>query len=149
MSLHSPLRSLLLSWSEVTSLLTLNPNSNDYPIRPERLHQTDKLPAIEIAIPNEDLENDLQGKQIASTSTIVISCISTDFAQAEAIATAILTRNTNPSTGLKGFQGTAGTINLDGCNVTNLARGYAKLPDGSDSGEYVVEIHVEIWTRFP
>ena len=147
MSLQTALRTLLNSWAEVTSLLPTNATSNDKPIRPERLHQSDPLPAIEIAIPNEDMENDLQGKQNASQATVVLSCIALDVLVAEAISTAILTRNQNPPTGLLGYTGPAGDLQLDDVNVTSLKRGYAKLPDGSDSGEYVVEIHAEIWTR--
>jgi hypothetical protein len=147
MSLHGPLRSLLLSWSEVTSLMTVNPQSGDYPIRPERLHRSDPLPAIEISQPDEVFEDDLAGDQSASESTVAISVICTDAAVANTLADAILTRNTTPKTGLMGFTGTAGTKYIDGVHVEKIHRGYAPLPDGNDSGEYVVAIVCKIWTR--
>ena len=146
MSLHTPLRTLLSSWSEVTSLLTHNPKSNDLPIRPERLHQTDDLPAIEIAIPNEEFEDDLAGNQNASTSTVLITVVSAQVDQANTIADAILTRGTNPPTGLLGFTGSAGSKMLNSVDLLTRKSGYARNPDGSDSGEYVVVLTFEIWS---
>lgn len=153
-SLHAPLRALLESWSQVTDLLTVNPTSNDLPIRPERLFQTDKLPGIEISQPKEVFDDDLDGDQSRSVSDVIISVISTNFDEVNALADAISKRKAPDNvgerpTGLGGYSGPAGNLFLQGVSIKEIHRGVAPQPDGSDSAEYVASIICEISARVP
>ena len=148
MALHATIRTLILTWSDVTNFLTRNDKSNDYPIRPERLNETDRFPALEIAQPNETIITDLEGETLASDSTVVVSVIDTDVVRANQIADALVLKQTKSTPGLHGFSGQVGNIFLDDICVDTIKRAYAANLDGSDTGQYVVSIFCTVRARF-
>lgn len=148
MSLHEPIRTLILTWADVTNLLTRNEKSDDYPIRPERLNETDRSPAIEIAQPNETIITDLDSELLASDSSVVVSVIDTDVVRANQIADALVFQQTKTTPGLHGFSGQIGDVVLHDISVDTIKRAFAANLDGSDTGQYVVSIFCTVRARF-
>lgn len=147
MALYSPLRALINSWSEVTTLLTTNPESNDKPIRPERLFESDQLPAITIEHPDEEFEDDLQTDQSRTESKIIINVVDEDVETVNTIIEKLLSRGTSPPTGLIGYRGTTGGTYIDNISIEKIRRRFWTLPDGSETGEYVASIHCTVCIR--
>lgn len=138
MSLKSDLRALFLADAGIAAVIGTNTKSGDKCIRPERLYESDVLPAIEIHVEDTATQNDLSGDSGTSNPVVVISSIANTQAGAEALRDAV-------SSKLEPFIGATATGHIGGVFHLKDRGAWQPYEDGSDEGEFVEESHFRIW----
>lgn len=79
-------------------------------IKPDELLQTDPLVSISIEVIEKNYDNDLSGTASLAGAIVVVTSSSTDKAEAQRIADAIQTNDTDPGTGMAGCTVTTGFL---------------------------------------
>ena len=133
------IRTLLLAFSEVTSLVEdrIRPHAADS-------EDTDR-DLILLHLPDGDKDLLLDGKAGAFNADLVIQARSTNKARAAAIAAAIRTQNTDPSSGLDGYSGPAGTGEIIEASAVQISEFESDDDDADDNGFYYAETTFSIW----
>lgn len=136
MTLGEAIRAKLLTLGAVTAITST--------IRPDELMQGDRLPAIIISVDEEEPQNDLDGHGGLVDATVTISAIDSNPTRARLLAEAIRINGTNPGTGLAGFSGTAGSLEIDAI-LNRKSSGFVPLGDGSEDGYFSVDSIYTVW----
>jgi hypothetical protein len=128
----------------------------DMPIRPFKLAQSDNLncgPAVIIAPQTEEHANDLSGRGGLVEWIGFIRCVALKFHDCRRLAEAIRSNDTDPGTGLAGFNlveygpvivpladgtGTA-EFEIDVATYDKKDFAFIFQTDGSDAGDYVID----------
>jgi len=136
-------RDFLLTRTAVTAIVAKHPTAGDPCIRPDTLHEKDQLPAIVITVEEEDYHNDLSAKSGLARAMLTISCLAATRRDSRLLAEAVRVNGTNPGTGLAGFKGLAGGLQihaqLNGSQTAFVAQG-----DKSDQGWYATDAAYEV-----
>ena len=136
MTVQEVIRAKLLTMAAVTAITST--------IRPDRLQQHDRLPAIMIEVPKKEYQNDLLGTGGLVNATVMISGISSNRTLADSIGEAIRINGTNPGTGLAGFTGTVEGLKINAILTMQETKEYA-FDDGKDSGFFSCDSTYEVW----
>lgn len=99
MALEATLRTFLKTLDTVTAIVG---TGDDARIRPDRLEETDTLPAIIIEVDDEDPENSLDGLGGLVYADVNIQCRAFEKEDARALAEAVRVNGTDPGTGMAG-----------------------------------------------
>lgn len=136
MTIEDDIRTVLLTFSEVTDLVGAGASAR---IRPDRLHHDDDetLQHVIIEVDNETPQNGLDGLGGLLYSEVTLRCRGRTKALARALAEAIRLNGTDPGTGLAGY---AGTVNSHTLNAVLDDQTTAFEPDepGRDEGMYTI-----------
>lgn len=125
------IRALLLLWDEVTDYV-------DDRIRPEAFHSDDEqLAAVKLELTDGRQQNFLDRSAVLIDGVLMITCRSTNAATVNAIAEAIRSRNTDPSAGLDGYSGSAGTGTLLSAERTEFETGRELDEDGDETDNFL------------
>lgn len=139
-TVEANLRTLLLTFSGVTSMVGTGDAAR---IRPDRLHQDDdKIPSgkggVIIEIDSEDPLNDLSGVGGRVYANVNIKCRAATKAVARALAESIRSNDTDPGTGLSGYNGTPNSDEID-VVLEDMTTSFAPAGEGSDQGYYDID----------
>lgn len=139
-TVEANLRTLLLTFSGVTSLVGTGDAAR---IRPDRLHQDDdKIPTdkggVIIEVDSETPLNDLAGVGGRVYADVNIKCRSATKAVARALAESIRSNDTDPGTGLAGYNGTPDSDEIDAV-LEDTTPSFTPAGEGSDQGYYDVD----------
>lgn len=143
--IEDAVRAFLLTRTAVVYLLGTHSEAGDPSIRPDRLHQKDRLPGIAIVVEEEDHLNDLSGKGGLVQATLIVSCLATTRRASRQLAEAVRTNGTDPGTGLAGYRGAAGSISEIHAQLNNSQTNYVPLKVDSDEGIYSTDATYEVW----
>lgn len=138
MTLKADLRTLLLADATIAGLIGTHEKSGDACIRPERLFEKDRLPAIEMHTEKDAAVNDLTGAGRERNVQMVLSCIGIRQSDAEGLA-AEVRRVLEP------FVGATTTGSLGGIWWIAERGAWAPYGDGTDDGEFVQECTLKLW----
>lgn len=130
MTIEEAIRAHLLTLTAVTAITST--------IRPGELQQSDALPAITIGVKSKKSFTDLSGKGGLVSAILMVSSISSRESGATGLAEAIRVNGTDPGTGLAGFRGTAGSLQIH-ATLTEDAVNYYAYEDGKDAGFFACE----------
>jgi len=135
------IRSLLLLMSDLTDVV----GSRIRREGPEAADEND--PVVILELPDGEQINTLADGGFCFAD-LVVRCRSTDIVEADAMAETVRTNNTDPSTGLDCFRGTAGNAAVIQCERTQFGTTELQDDDGDDSGVFeswaVYSIHYEV-----
>lgn len=106
-------------------------------IRPDQLDEADVLPAIIVAVDDEEQQNDLDGDGGLVKSTIAVMCMAPLRRDSRALAEHV-------RLSLAGFAGTAGSSTIRAV-MNGSATTYTPKGDGNDSGFYTTEQEYTVW----
>jgi hypothetical protein len=139
-TVEANLRTLLLTFSGVTTLVGTGDAAR---IRPDRLHQdADKIPVgkggVIIEVDNEAPLNDLSGVGGRVYADVNLKCRAASKAVARALAESIRSNDTDPGTGLAGYNGTPDADEIDAV-LEDMTTSFTPAGDGSDQGYYDVD----------
>lgn len=137
-------RDFLLTRAAVTAIVATHPTASGPCIRPDRLHERDRLPAIVITVDEEEYQNDLSGKGGLARATLTISCMADSRRVSRQLAEAVRVNGTNPGTGLAGYKGTVSGVGIH-AQLNSAQTAYASLDEKSDEGWYATEAVYEVW----
>lgn len=132
MALEATLRTFLKTLGTVTAIVG---TGDDARIRPDRLEETDTLPAIIIEVDSEDPENSIDGKGGLVYADVNIQCRAFEKEDARALAEAVRVNGTDPGTGM------AGTSQDDFHAVLESTSAALFIPEdaASQNGYFVVD----------
>jgi hypothetical protein len=99
MAIEATLRTFLKTLGTVTAIVGAG---NAARIRPDRLGESDTLPAIIIEVDGEDPENSLDGRGGLVYANVNIQCRAFEKEDARALAEAVRINGTDPGTGMAG-----------------------------------------------
>ena len=135
-SVESAIRQLLLGIPAVTSRVG---NGDSARIRPYVLDEKDdtELPSVILEVNSDNLLQTLDGKEGRSMVSLLVHCRSKQLKQAHELAEAVRTGDTVPATGLAGYTGPAGGLNIDAWRVRRTVSS-VPIDDGSDTFIYTV-----------
>lgn len=137
------LRALLLADDDINAALGTNPKSSDKCVRPDRLRESDRLPAIEIETKSSGqelrlaLDGDADSQAARTIFRVVASSRSGSDALAETVRQYLDSIDESATTG--------GTV--EGVDVLGISYQFFPLADGSDGGEYTSDIECVVWSR--
>lgn len=135
--IEKDLRTFLLTLDAVTALVGAR-------IRPMRIEQDDDLPAIVITDVTEEPDNDLNGNGGLVLATVNVMAIAETLEGARDLAEAIRLNGTDPGTGLAGYSGPAGDLDVKAWLKTRQSSIILADDSGQDSDWYIVESIYEI-----
>ena len=125
------IRSLLLLWDELTDFV-------DDRIRPDAFHSTDEnLPALMLELTDGTQLNALDRTAAIVDASLQITVRAPLASQAAAIAEIIRSRNTDPSTGLDGYTGSAGSGTLLSAERQSFSNGKEIDQNGDETANYL------------
>ena len=106
------------------------------------IDQGESLPAICVTVPDEGLVSgedgvDLSGQGTLFEADVEVICFARTLSEARNIAELVRDNNTNPGTGLNGFEGDAGAGEFFAVH-TRSETGEEPPPSGEGSGRYYV-----------
>jgi len=133
--IEESLRRLLITFDAVTAIVGSGSAAR---IRPDRLHESDTLPAVVIEVDDEDHANDLDGLGGLVHAAVNVKCRAATKSRARALAAAVARNGTSPGTGLAGYSGAAGDQTIDGI-LEHETTSYHDDDDGDDQGYYDVD----------
>jgi len=143
--LEESLRTLLKTFDAVTALVG---GATAPRIRPDRLDESDTLPAIIIEVDDEEQLNDLSGTGGLVRAPVNLVCRAATKAAARLLARAVRTNNTDPGTGLAGYSGAAGEQTIHAV-LDDETPSYTPAGDGRDDGHYDVNLDFTIMFNEP
>jgi len=147
MTVEADLRTLLLSFgSAITDKVG---TGNAARIRPDRLHEEDDdtQAAIIVEVDNERPLNTLDGKGGRRYADVTLRCRARTKAAARALAESVRTKDTDPGTGLAGYNGTVSGTEYDAV-LDDEQTSFSPAADGSDQGWYdVFSNYVVTWAE--
>lgn len=106
-------------------------------IRPDRFHKQDNYPGISIEVDDEDHLNGLDGKGGLVYSEVTVRCRAATRKAARQLAEAVRTNNTDPGTGLAGYDGNVNGHQFD-AYLEDEQVSFTSKRAGSDQGWYDV-----------
>lgn len=124
-------RSLLLLWDDLTNVVGER-------IRPESFHSTDENePALMLELTEGSQQNFLERSSAVIDATLMITARAPLAAQVAEIAEIIRSRNTDPSTGLDGYSGSAGGGYILSAERQSFSNGKEVGQDGDETNNYI------------
>lgn len=125
------LRSLLLLWPEVTGIV-------DDRIRPNVFHSTDgNDAALRLELVDGNQTNFLDRSGACVDGVLQITARDPLATGAAELAEYVRSRGTNPSTGLDGYSGSAGSGNLLSAERVGFTTGREVDDDGNETGNFL------------
>jgi hypothetical protein len=125
------IRSLLLLFDPVTNIV-------DDRIRPNGFHSTDENePALMLELIDGNQINPLDRTAVIVDGVLQITVRSPSATQAAEIAESIRTQGTNPSTGLDGYTGSAGSGFLVSAERVSFSTGKEVDEDGDETSNFI------------
>lgn len=145
MSLIADVIVKLRATTAVTDQIATNPKTSTKCIRPDRLAQSDPISesagGIEVTIDGQDYATDLSSSSKTSQVKLIIDCVSLSAALSNAIADAV-------EDALETWRGATAGGTVKAVDLIDRRSDWASNDDGSDSGDYVVELELSvIYTR--
>lgn len=133
------IRSFLLTLPALTAIVGSR-------IRPDQRDESDgDQPAVIIEIADGQQFNDLQANGGLVQLDVIFRCLSHDVTESEAIGEAIRTNNTNPGTGLDGYEGIAGLGYIQSANRQSFNSDAVFDEEGQPTGEHEHSAFYSIW----
>lgn len=151
--IHDSIRTLLVGWSAVTDLVGSNPKITNaeeaYSIRPGMLNQSDPFPAIVIALPDTQGENDLAGMTPLFEGELHVRSLAKSLTEAWALRDAICYGGDDPSSedrtdGLIGYRGSDARYAIRSCLFRRDQEFLIEIDDASDLSLWVVQTEFDI-----
>lgn len=144
MSLAADVVTILAGTPAVANLCVTNSKTSTKAIRPDRLSQSDKLTnslgAIEVTASKTDYQTDLNGSGKTAIITLLIDCVGLGSTVANAIADKV-------EDTLEPYRGATSGGNIDAVELLDRREDWATTDDGTDNGEYVVELEINVIYR--
>lgn len=139
-SLEKATRAVLVGLPAVTAIVGQK-------IRPHKLGQKDRLPAILIEVPTDETAECLGNSDPQSGQAVInVVCCAHTKAEAHAIAEAVRTNGTDPGTGLSGYSGAAGDLTFDSAALVRTECDLETDDGDGDEGDWYLEIGVyRVW----
>jgi len=129
--IEETLTTFLKSLSTVTAIIG---EGNAARIRPDRLDQSETLPAILLEV-DEEPQNDLSGVGGLVYADATLTCRAATKTAARALAEAVRLNGTDPGTGLAGYHGTVSSVTFD-ATLESTVGAFTSKADGSEAGWY-------------
>ena len=124
------LRTLLLLWDEITDITDMRIRADGFAAN----DGTDDVVMLEIIDGNQ--QNFIDEATPCMIADVLVTCRSTNETTRTQMAEAIRSRNTEPSTGLDGYRGSAGVGWIIQSNRTDTAAGKLYDQDGDETDFY-------------
>ncbi len=143
MAIEDSLRTRLLAQTAVTAITST--------VRPYKLAQQDKLPAVVLQVESETINNDIEYQGGLVDCRIRIVSLAESLATARSLAGAINGNNSSGSpSGLAGYEGTVSGIEIQGAELQSREVEFVPYGDDSDDGFYHVDlIYLVHYTETP
>ncbi len=117
-------------------------------IRVDELDQGENADAVCIVVTEEFAESDLQGQSYLVNASLDVECYSRSRTKSRQIAEAVRSNNTDPGTGLAGFDGNSGKGAFTVLAWRGRSLGVEVSPSGEGTGRFVCTDSYEIqYTR--
>ena len=141
MSLAADVVTKLAATSAVANRCATNPKTGTKAIRPDRLSQTDKLTGnlcgIEVVVSETDYQTDTIDSGKTAICKLLVDCIALNSTSANALANSV-------EDSLEPWRGATSGGTVLAVDLTDRREDWGTNSDGSDSGEYVVELELSV-----
>lgn len=144
MSLSADIVTLLKTSSPLLALCVTNSQTNSKAVRPDRLHQSDKvtdlLGGVEVTTDGNEFLNDLVSSNGTAWVKVLIDCVSRSSTTSNAMAD-IAQALVEP------FRGATAGGFIDAVELSDRREDWATTEDGQATGEYVAELELSVFYR--